>query len=73
MFLFIVCIFIMCIPVRGAELYTFCLSIQCYANDDVIIMYANDVMGKTLKKKKLYQRLLDVSTRDMSVKAKLQL
>lgn len=40
-------------------------------------MYANDdVMGKTLKKKKkLYQQLrqLVVSTRDISVKAKLQL
>lgn len=28
--------------VRGPEGYTFCLSIQCYANNDVIIMYAND-------------------------------
>lgn len=53
MFLFIVCIFIKCISVRGAEWYTFCLSIQCYAND-VIIMYANyewGSNGENIKKK----------------------
>lgn len=48
---FVYCLYIyyVCINQR-AEWYAFCLSIQCYAND-VIIMYANDdVTGKTLKK-----------------------